>query len=92
MDYRVVRWPYQRAGHAPQFYYNPQYYDEDAKRWRPYTVERKRGPQRAIMEARLYPTRLEAEQFIEVMKIKEKREAHAAFLRRGSSSKSKRGN
>lgn len=61
-DYRVERWPVKNIIGQTIYRYNPQYW-EDGK-WRPYTVGR---------QPRLYHTRMEAEQWIEVQLIVAKR-------------------
>lgn len=68
--YRVEKWPAQveRFSPLPKVYFNPQYYDQQARKWRPYT-----RTVNGIMKPVLYPTKLEAEQYVEVMRIKDKR-------------------
>lgn len=70
--YRVAEWPKIVNG-LRYIWYCPQYYDED-EAWHPYTVVKQNKAEYDTMEVKLFPTRLEAEQYIEVMIIKEKRE------------------
>lgn len=69
-QYRVEAWPRQVDifGRFKPEQYNPQYYDARKHKWRPYTVTKdgKMGP-------RLYDSREEANQYIEIMKIKDDR-------------------
>lgn len=73
MKLRIVAWPMPvslfNCGKRPPDKFNPQYYDEKKKLWRPYTVEVD-----GIMKPRLYDTRMEANQFLKVMLIKEKKD------------------
>lgn len=68
--YRIEPWPVQTSilHKTPEVQFNPQYYDEKKKKWRPYT-----RVINGIMKPVLYPTRFEANHYIKVMKVKDKR-------------------
>lgn len=68
--YRVEKWPAQVEvlSTLPRVYFNPQYYDKEDKKWRPY-IRIVNG----IMKPVLYPTRKEAEEFVRAMRIKDNR-------------------
>lgn len=55
--------------------YNPQYYDSKKHRWRPYIVTKD-----GKMEPRLYDSREEANQYIEILKTKDGRGAKTSKI------------
>lgn len=73
IDYRIKRWPIHQNGRFDHFEYNPQYYDVEEEQWRPFTIAKKNEAGYDTMEVRLYPSRMEAEQYIEIMILKDKR-------------------
>lgn len=69
-NYRIYRWPIHEVYKGlTRYEYNPQHFDEKAGKWRPatFTKDGKVFP-------RLYKTRLEAEQWIEVKLMAERKQ------------------
>lgn len=70
--YRIKRYPiHELYKGVTRYEYNPQYYDETAQKWRPFTI---------LVEGKVLPrlctTRVEAEARIEVRIIAEQRGQH----------------
>lgn len=67
---RVVDWCAQLFTFSPfpQTYYNPQFYDPQSKKWRPYTKAFN-----GIIKPILYQSRAEAEEYARKMRLKDKR-------------------
>lgn len=58
--YRVKRWPVASSDSLPHYEYSPQYWDKEAQEYQPYPDKTYPG------KPRLFQTKLEAEQFIEL--------------------------
>lgn len=68
--YRIYHWPVGEKDGKLVYVYNPQYWDDEAEKWRPCTTEDEKHKQ----VPRLYPTRMEAEQWIEVQLYAKKKQ------------------
>lgn len=69
-EYKVEKWwEIDPKTRKPAPYFVPHYLEhtEEGDKWRPYTITVKNEHGYDTMKARRYPTRMEAEQYIEVM-------------------------